>query len=107
MEYNQTWEQHVHKYTINLPKEVFKELQERSRRAGILRVSIYLRAIIEKEIRSGKIFSVNEILQMQKISKVVASRDHRRARLENNTRYSRFKNKMLDILSNFMYNFRN
>lgn len=103
-QYNVTYSDKVHKYTINLPHDVFESLKLRAKKSGVLRVSIYLRAIIERDIKNDNIFTIEDIIAMRKISEQVASREHRRIRLDN-IEPRGWRKKMLDIFSNKQYSF--
>lgn len=104
--YNETYNEKVHKYTINIPIDVFEALKIKAKKSGILRVSIYLRAIIDRDIKSTNIFTIDEIIAMREISERVARREHREIRLDNIRRASWFKrkyNKIVDIFSDKQY----
>lgn len=67
MKWNQTYASKMHKYTLNLPKEVFVRAQARAKAAGIYRVSIYFRAIIERELNSEGTVKIDDLLDAKNL----------------------------------------
>lgn len=68
----------THKYTINLPIELYEKAKIKARKAGIYRVSIYFRAIIERELSGETSLNMEDIIKGRKESERIASGEHRR-----------------------------
>lgn len=83
MEYNITSEDKIKKYTLNIPIELFDRIKLRARKAGIYRVSIYIRALLEIELSKENPLNMKQILLAQEESKRIASAEHRREYLDN------------------------
>lgn len=91
--YNLTHNDRVHKYTLNLPLGLFEKAQAKARAAGIYRVSIYFRAIIEREVNSVTSLTINQIIDAQKESVRIASAEHRQEdldKIDKRRRWSKF-----------------
>lgn len=59
--FNETYSCRHHKYTINLPIELMKEAQVKSKLAGFNEVAPYFRAILSREMTAGNL-SIQDIL---------------------------------------------
>lgn len=79
--YNETYNDTVHKYTLNLPKENFARLKKKAYACGIKRVSIYLNALIDRDLNSDPILTIQDIISARRESIRIASADHRRENL--------------------------
>lgn len=82
MEYNLTYNDTIKRYTINIPLELFEKVKIKSKKAGVYRVSIYIRALLEREMRNESPLTMDDILNAQKESRRIASAEHRREDLE-------------------------
>lgn len=71
----------LHKYSINLPTELYQRARGKAKALGIYSVSIYFRAILIREIE--KSLSAEEILESRKQSIAIDSAKHRRVFLDN------------------------
>lgn len=68
MEYNLQHSDKVHKYTINIPHDLFQELEIKSKHAGFEEIAPYLRAVIAKEVKTGTL-CLQEILGGKEFSR--------------------------------------
>jgi hypothetical protein len=74
MEYNLTSKDKIHKYTINLPHDLFLELIDKCKSSGFNELAPYLRAIIYKEIRGGN-FTIDDLFSKRKVSEINLRRE--------------------------------
>jgi hypothetical protein len=61
VKYNETYNCRMHKYTINIPLELFKKLEDKCRNAGFEELAPFVRAIMIKEVDQG-VISLKDIL---------------------------------------------
>lgn len=76
--WNETYNSSMHKYTLNLPKDLFNKAQVKARQAGIYRVSIYFRAIIEREVNGEEKLTMENLLEAKNLSKRYVEIDRRK-----------------------------
>lgn len=100
VKYNETYNCRMHKYTINIPIALFKEIDQKSKDAGFAELAPYIRAIIIKEAREGNT-SLKDILgekEARKQEYLVLNSNIREYRPQGNL-LKNF-NKLLAIFSN-------
>lgn len=103
--YNKVSTDNIHKYTLNMPKDLYQKAKKKANDIGIYSLSIYFRAILERELNSDDSLSIEEIIKVRKQSLKTDSAKHRRKRLDN-IEYGWFKRnfkKILDKLSDRQY----
>lgn len=83
--YNETYLNRNKKYTLNIPNELYVKAKEKARKAGIYRVSIYIRALLEREVNKENSLNMEEILEGRKESLRIASAEHRREKMDTQT----------------------
>jgi hypothetical protein len=66
IKYNETSSDRNKKYTLNIPIELYEKAKAKARKAGIYRVSIYFRALIEREVAKDETFSMVELISQQR-----------------------------------------
>lgn len=63
-EYNVSYSDKVHKYSINIPLNLLKDSQIRATKAGFEEYAPYLRALIAKDCNSG-IWTLQDVLNIK------------------------------------------
>lgn len=61
MQYNVTYNDTVHKYTVNVPKAKLSALRAKARGCGIYCLSVYVNAMIDRELTTDTGFAIQEI----------------------------------------------
>lgn len=78
MEYNVTSKDLFRPYTINLPVGMIKQLKEKANEKGICRVSIYIRAVLQRELEGNSTLTMSDIAASRKSAEKYERADSRR-----------------------------
>lgn len=80
--FNETYNDRIHKYTLNVPLEVWEELKKRtSSGQEIRRISIYINAVLSQHIKNERPIGMDILLDAIQKSNRAANAEIRREKL--------------------------
>jgi hypothetical protein len=90
MEYNLTYNDRMHKMSINVEKQKYQAFKTKVQSCGIYCISTYVNAMIDRELASSTAFAIQEVTALRNKTFRIASAERRAQEKFNSSRKESF-----------------